>query len=406
MSETAEQYRGFIRGVASWFGAWGVHSAIFSWLLTVKLNATPEQVGFGQFSVMLPTLLLILFGGALADRVDVRKSLIVLHLLSALGPLVLAVLVSADLLSYNFLLLYGVWLGTITAFIMPARDTLLSRVAGSDMLKAVAGMTMVQFGCQAVGNLLAGLAKWTGAAPVLVLQGIILASGALLIAKIRFPKAAAFSETPKNQGIRATKREIIAAIKTVAKDPRLRSTFLMSLTVAFCFAGPFYVIFPLIVRDSYGGSVLLLAIIMTLFALGNIGGSFWIRRLGGLKRRGQSALVSILLGSLLLLLISLDLAVAWMAGLTFIWGISTSIFINATRTLFQEGAPEHERGRVLSVYQLALMGAGPMGSTVAGFSSAAIGNHATLALYAATILVLAMILWRPVSDADAIHNEL
>ena len=109
MSETAEQYRGFIRGVASWFGAWGVHSAIFSWLLTVKLNATPEQVGFGQFSVMLPTLLLILFGGALADRVDVRKSLIVLHLLSALGPLVLAVLVSADLLSYSFLLLtaYG-----------------------------------------------------------------------------------------------------------------------------------------------------------------------------------------------------------------------------------------------------------------------------------------------------------
>lgn len=403
MQDPSQHYAGFIRGVASWFGAWGMHSALFSWLLAVKLQATPEQVGFGQFSVMLPTLLLILLGGALADRVNVRKTLIILHLLSALGPFALAVLVSADLLSYGFLLLYGVWLGTITAFIMPARDTLLSRVAGSDMLKAVAGMTMIQFGCQAAGNLAAGLAKWTGAAPILVAQGVILAAGALLMAQIKVPEA---NLSKNKEASKTTAQEIRAAIKIVTGDPRLRSTFLMSLTVAFCFAGPFYVIFPLIIRDSYGGSVLLISVIMTLFALGNIGGSFWIRRQGGLKKRGLSALISIAIGSLLLLLISLDLSVYWMAVLTFVWGISTSIFINTTRTLFQEGAPEQERGRVLSVYQLALMGAGPLGSTVAGFCAGALGNHVTLTVYAAAILVLAMILWRPVVNAEMATEQL
>ena len=40
---------------------------------------------------------------------------------------------------------YGVAFGAVNGFLMPARDTLLSRIAGSNIVRAVTAMTMVQF---------------------------------------------------------------------------------------------------------------------------------------------------------------------------------------------------------------------------------------------------------------------
>ncbi len=294
-------------------------------------------------------------------------------------------------------MLYGLWLGVVTAFIMPARDTLLSRVAGSDMLRAVAGMTIVQFAGQAGGNLLAGAARWVGPAPMLVLQGLVLAAGAWLITQIS--PAAPRPGSPTASG--STYAKIRVALRTVLRDRRMRATFLMSCGVAFCFAGPFYVVLPLIVRDSYGGSVLLLSVLMMMFPLGTILGSMWIRARGGLRDRGPVALRSIFAGGALLAMIGLELPFSWTAGLCLVWGLVMSVFINASRTLFQEAAPEAERGRVLSIYQLALMGAGPLGSASAGFCAAAIGNHQTLLAYAVAVTLLALGLWRPVRTAEA-----
>ena len=394
-------YAAFVRGVGSWFGAWGMHSALFSWLLVVELQSSPQLVGFGQLAVMLPTVLLILVGGSLADRSDVRRSLMLFHVAASLGPLVLAALVANGRLTYSALLIYGVWLGVMTAFIMPARDTLLSRVAGPDMLRAVTGMTIVQFIGQAGGSFLAGAARWTGPAPMLVVQGLILAAGAWLMLRMPPTSRNPGEEARGGGSPRSTWGDILAALRTVLRDPRMRSTFLMALGVAFCFAGPFYVIFPLIVRDSFGGSVVLLSMLMMMFPLGTVAGSYWIRVRGGLHNRGPAALRSIFVGGALLGVIGLQLPFFWMATLTLVWGLVMSIFINATRTLFQEAAPEKERGRVLSIYQMALMGAGPLGSMTAGFCSAWIGHHSTLIVYATAVTLLALLLWGPVRAAEA-----
>jgi MFS family permease len=375
-----------------------MHSALFSWLLVVELDSTPERVGFGQLAVMLPTLALILIGGSVADRSDVRRALIAFHIAAALGPLGLAWLVGSGGLSYELLLIYGLWVGVVTAFIMPARDTLLSRVAGDDMLRAVAGMTIVQFAAQAAGNLLAGAARWVGGAPMLVFQGAILALGALLTARV--PPAPPRKAVPPRGSISA--REVLSGVTIVVKNPQLRASFAISFGVAFFFAGPFYVVFPLIVRDVYGGGVLMLSVTMMMFPLGTIAGSVAIRSRGGLRQRGPAALWSVLCGACTLGIIGLGLPFSGMLAMTVLWGLSASIFINATRTLFQEAAPEAERGRVLSVFQMALMGASPMGSFLAGICAARLGHHATLLLFAGAVFLLVSLLWVPVRRAEPV----
>ena len=56
----------YLAGTASWFASMGVQTVLFAWLVTIELNETPEKVGLAQFSMMLPTLCLLLFGGVVA----------------------------------------------------------------------------------------------------------------------------------------------------------------------------------------------------------------------------------------------------------------------------------------------------------------------------------------------------
>jgi predicted MFS family arabinose efflux permease len=65
------------------------------------------------------------------------------------------------------------------------------------------------------------------------------------------------------------------------------------------------------------------------------------------------------------------------AGLA--WGLCVALFQSIGRAILQEGAPEAQRARVLAVYSLAVMGAGVVGSPLAGWLAGQVGPLAALA---------------------------
>ena len=98
-------------------------------------------MALAQMAQQLPGFGLILLGGVVADRVDRRALLIALYASAAaprarararhrggpaLAPLVVA---------------YVLAMGTISAFVMPSRDALLSDVAGANLARAVSLLT-------------------------------------------------------------------------------------------------------------------------------------------------------------------------------------------------------------------------------------------------------------------------
>lgn len=388
MSTRASGYRWFTAGVATWFAAWGMQIVLFSWLVVGELQADAAWVGVAQTSTMLPSLLLLLLGGVAADRFDARRMLVGLHVVAALPALLLAVAVNRGWLSLPVLIGYGLAMGTISAFVMPARDTLLSKVAGADMMRAVTGMTAAQFGAQAAGNLLAGSARWAGSGVTLCAQAAVLLLGALVTLRVPadlHPVTTRMPTSPWN--------DILEGLRIVARTTQLRSPLLLVCAVGFLFVGPFLVIFPLLVRDYYAGGVGQLSLVLMTFPIGTITGSLILRARGGVAAKGRAALLALIGGATALGMIGSGVPFAVMVATTIGWGLCGSVFINCSRTLYQEAAPPAQRARVLSVYQLGFMGAAPLGSVTAGLVGTAVGPLHTLQFFALGMLSLVAVTW-------------
>ena len=385
--EAPRHFAWFSAALASWFTSFGMQSTLFAWLLVGELGVSDEWVGVAQTANMLPSILLVLVGGAIADRVDPRRLLVVVHVLGALPVLLLAGAVGAGELSIELILAFGVAMGIVTAFGMPARDTLLSRVAGPDMMRAVTTMTAVQFGSQALGALLAGGARWLGSSTMLLIQAAVLLSGSFLVqgVPVRDPE-------PRTGPARSPLHDITEGLGIVLRDPRLRWPLVLVCAVGFFFVGPYLVTFPIIVTQIHGGTVAQLSVIMMMFPLGTIAGSLVIRRVG-IRRKGLAALAALVVGAGNLELIALGLGFALMVVASLAWGVGAAVFINSSRTIFQEAAPPSQRGRVLAAYQLGFMGAAPFGAVSAGFLSGQLGPLGALQLYGLAMLAVVALVW-------------
>lgn len=148
--------------------AGGIQGVLFPWLITVHLDKSAQWVGVAQMMSMLPTLLFVLWGGAIADRIEARAYLIRLQLAINIPHLALIAVLAAGALEYWVAILYVLGPGIISAFLMPARDAAIARIAmreNRDLGRAITAATGLQFGGQIVGFGLGGLASEIGPIP-------------------------------------------------------------------------------------------------------------------------------------------------------------------------------------------------------------------------------------------------
>ncbi|MDG2303369.1 MAG: MFS transporter [Candidatus Binatia bacterium] len=384
----ATPFTNLLGGMASWFLFWGTSQVMFQWLVVEGLGAPATLVGTAQMAMMLPSLLFVLIGGAAADRLDPRRVLLVVHFLTAAVAGALCFLVVRDELSYEWLIGYALAVGTLQAFGMPARDTQLSDVVRhAGLSRAVAGLTMVQHMAQMCGAFIGGLATFAGPGPIIASQAAFLLVGTGFVA--RLPGRPKAPDEPRKP-IRL--QELREGLLEVVRSPILRPVFLLSITTGMFFIGPFLVILPLIVRDVYGGGAGEMGILTGMFPLGAVGGGAVIVSRGGIERNGRALAIGQILGATSIASIGIGLPFEGTALSVLLWGVSGSLFINTGRTLFQQHASAENRGRVLSVYTLGLMGASPFGSVLSGALAEPLGLHGTLVFSAVTAGAAAAVL--------------
>lgn len=369
----------FLGGAGTWFLAFGMQHLVFQWLVVSVLRETPARVGAAQMTVLLPSLLLLLPGGAAADRADRTRLLIALHWASAALFAGLGALVLADRLSYGTLLAFSAVLGVCQAFQVPAREGQLHEVAHAAMERGVVASNLIQQAGQALGALAAGLAATALGGSVLLLQALLLTAGALCQAGLR-AGSAAHAATRREERAASGLRVAVAA---VARDPVRRTGFLLTAAVGLLFVGPYGVVLPILVRDSYGGGAREMGMLSAMLPLGGILAGAVLLARGGIRRPGRALLLGQAFSALCLAAIGASPPFAGAVLLVLGWGVGSAFFLNAGRTLFHLRTRDADRATVLSVYAFGILGTGPLGSLLSGLLVSLVGPHATLVLQGA-----------------------
>ena len=356
----------YVVAVGAWFLAIGLNQVIVPALVTQELRGGGGSLATAQTAGQLPTLLLILLGGAVADRADRRRLLFGLYLGAALLTAALSAGVAGGGLSLALVIAYVASLGVLSAFLMPARDSLLSELAYGDLMRSVSLLTVTQWGTQAIGSFAARAGERVGLAPLIAAQAAIVLAGSAAV--WRLPRLAHSHSPARALSI----HELAEGVREVARSPVLRPIALLAIALGVLFIGPFLVVFPLLVRDFYGGDTKDLSMLFGCFPLGIIACTVWLLARRGLRRKGRAQLAALANGALCMGALGLGLPFWGALAAVFVFGAGGAVFMNASRTLFQEKAPPAHRGRVLSVYSLATMGAsGVIGAPLSGL----IVNH-------------------------------
>jgi len=348
----------YASGAGAWFTSWGVVQVTVTWLLAGVMHAGGATMGNAQSALQIPSLFLLLVGGVVADRLDARRVLTAANGLALLPLAALALGIALERVGQTELIVFCLALGTASAFAAPARDGMLSPLAGADLMRAVTALTIFQFGGQFVGTLAGGWLSERSVLAALVLPALLLAFGAYAPRRLPSP--------PPAQPHRSALAALVAGLATVVRTPALRVPVGLVTAIGVFFMGSFAVAFPLVVRDVYRGGAFEFGLVQAIFPLGTIVGSLAIRARGGVTRKGRAMLLAMANGAAMLALLSLAPPFwAFMLG-ALAWGIGGAVFINSSRALVQESAPADQRGRILSVYQLGFVGSFPLGAQFAG----------------------------------------
>lgn len=387
MTSSGNVFGLYLAGLTTWFVPLGIQMVLFPWLVAVVLHMDAFAVGLAQTAMMAPSLLFLPMGGLVADRGNPRRLLLRYHVLYAVPPLVLAVVLAKGGLSYALLIGYGIIVGAIGAFAVPTRDALLPVVAKERGLpRAVALATALQFLGQLIGIAFASSADRFGAEPLLILQAGLLLVGCLAVRALPDPPP----HPPHQQA--GFWRSMAEGVVVAARSEQIWPVLLINFGVGVFYVGPFMAVLPLMVRDIYAGGALELAYLNLAFWAATILASM---ALVGLARRltlrGRLISGAVTAGLVILLALATQPPFPVFLALIFVWGIGAGITMTQSRTVVQIVAPATHRARLMSLFQLGLGGGGPIGAFLAGTICALWGLQAALITSAIGMALLILV---------------
>jgi MFS family permease len=348
-----------------WFGAFA--STVGTWMqkvaqswLVFTLTGSSFFLGLDDFLGQLPILLFTLIGGVIADRHDRRRLLLGSQCIQMTSAFILAALVYGEVVRVWHILTLSFATGLAQAFGGPAYQSLIpSLVPKKDLPNAIA-LNSIQFNLARVfGPVLAmaTLAAW-GTAACFGLNGL-----SFLVVIVALMSLGVKHIPPATrQGMRD---ELRVGLVYMHGQPALVA--LTALAFGTTFLGlPLLTFLPVFAKDVFGLDVGGYSRMMAWSGAGAVVGALVVAWLGRFRHMGLALLSTQAAFGLLLAGFAAS-RVLWLSQtLLFAGGAALIMVFSLTASLVQLIAPDHLRGRVVSMYMVAFRGGMPLGSLVWG----------------------------------------
>ncbi|MFC7622688.1 MFS transporter [Microlunatus sp. GCM10028923] len=368
----------------SWFG--NAIAPIALAFAVLDLGGSAATLGLVVGARSITHAVLVLIGGALADRAARNRILVGSAFVAAASQGATAVLVAGESAPVPALMLLGVINGAAAALSGPASAVLIKQLVADDQLRDANAVT--QLGMQTallVGTSAGGLLVAT----VSPAAGLAIDAATFLVAGL------CYLGLPRIIAARAERRSLVADLRDgfsfVVRSPWLRSCTMINFVTMAGFAGGLQVLAPLVADQTFGRA-----------GYGLIGTA---QLIGGLTGTAAAVLIKDR--------VRLPIAISWEAGLAapllvlgagaaglitgplllitaaismFGAGVLMSLASTFTGLAVQRGVPDDRLGRVSSYLTVAAVGGIPAGELAVGPLAVGLGLAGAYPVLAAVVL--------------------
>ena len=371
-------------------------------LLAIRLTDSPVLVAGVTVVGRLPWLVFVLVAGALADRLDRRRTMVAVQVLRTVVALVIGIAIATgtDTLALLYIAAFVLGVGE-TLFDTAAQSVMPSVVDRDDLSKAngrlyAVEMVMNQFVGPPLGGLLAGLAIAAAFAGSAV--AFLLAAVALVLLRGSFRPERADRGTSVVADIREGLRylahhRLLRTLAIMVGVMNLASAAVFAIFVLYAVApGPMGL-------DEVGFGILL-----TSMAIGSLAASLVVERVERRLGRATILTLSVVVGAVTLAVPGLT-PNPWIVGASFaVSGMAGVMWNVVTVSLRQRVVPDALLGRVNASYRLLAWGSQPIGAVLGGLIGQVLGLQAVFLVAGAgtALLVLArtIVTDRAIAEAE------
>ncbi len=358
----------------SLIGTWMTRLAT-SWLV-YRLTGSSFLLGLVTFVGQIPTFLIGSLAGVWVDRWERRRVLLVTQLLAALQSLALAGLTLSGRITIPEIIGLSIFQGLINAFDMPARQSFLVQMVNgrTDLSNAIALNSTMVNGARLLGPALAGITiAAVGEGYCFLIDGL---SYFAVIASLVAMRIEGQAVSKSAGSLLAQLREGWRYVSTFAP---IRTVLLLFAIVSFM-GVPYTVLMPVFATKVLHGGPHTLGFLMGAAGVGSITAAITLaarKSVRGLYRVIPTV-AAVFGGGLMAFSFSRNY---WLSlALMGVTGFGMIQFAAASNTVIQTIVDDDKRGRVMSYYMMAYMGASPFGSLLAGSLAPVIGAPGTVLL--------------------------
>ena len=337
-------------------------------LLAVSLTEDPILIGALSALGLLPWLFFAIPIGAIVDRVDRRKALVIGNSLRAVIALFIAFAVSQDFINIWLLLISVFFFGICEVLVDTTSQAVLPQIL--DKSNYERGNSRLQISevivSQFAGAPLSGLLYAVSIALPFFFSttGFILAG--LLILLFPFERAINVrKEGDAGQAKLGLKGDIKFALNYLYQDKQIFSIVVITTLLGF-FYSLSNAIAPLFILKELNVSPALFGVVLAIQGIGALAGSIAAPMVSKYLGRGKALAINVFFASLLVIFIGLSPNAYFFVAVSVLVGFTISVWNILLMSLYQSIIPPELYGRIHGARRTIVWGLMPIGALLGG----------------------------------------